>query len=139
MGRTKLEFNSALNKVRVMKKISAKNFDICTPKSPLGSRKLLSFEEAKKLSMLFKLLANDTRLRLIHSLVRKGELCVTDLADEVGMKPQAVSNQLQKLVSLSILESRRDGNLIYYRIIDACVPGLLHTAMCLIEDSERFK
>lgn len=122
-----------------MKKISSKSPNICRPKPSLESRKLLSTKETIKIVSLFKLLANDTRLRLIHSLVRKGELCVTDLADEVGMKPQAVSNQLQKLFSLSILESRRDGNLIYYRLVDSCVPDLLYTAMCLIEDSENLK
>ena len=46
---------------------------------------------------MFKVLANDTRLRLLHAVVRAGEICVTDLADSLGMKPQAVSNQLQRL------------------------------------------
>jgi ArsR family transcriptional regulator, lead/cadmium/zinc/bismuth-responsive transcriptional repressor len=34
---------------------------------------------------LFKVLANDSRLRLLHALERAGELCVTDLASEVQM------------------------------------------------------
>ncbi len=38
---------------------------------------------------VFKVLANDTRLRLLHALVRADELCVTDLAASVGMKAQA--------------------------------------------------
>jgi DNA-binding transcriptional ArsR family regulator len=81
---------------------------------------------------LFKIFANDTRLRLLHVLTHEEELCVSDLAAAVEMKPQAVSNQLQRLVDRSILASRRDGNNIFYRIIDSCVPVLLERGLCLI-------
>ena len=55
---------------------------------------------------LFKMLASDTRLRLLHALSRSNELCVTELADAVGMKPQAVSNQLQRLIDREIRKRR---------------------------------
>jgi DNA-binding transcriptional ArsR family regulator len=82
---------------------------------------------------MFKTFANDTRLRLLHALVREGELCVTDLAGALAMKPQAVSNQLQRLVDRGILASRRNGINVYYRILDPCVPVLLERGLCLIE------
>jgi DNA-binding transcriptional ArsR family regulator len=85
------------------------------------------------LAAVFKVLANDTRLRL-HALVRADELCVTDLAGSLGMKPQAVSNQLQRLSDLGILASRRDGNSIYYRLVDLCVRSLLDQGLCLVEE-----
>lgn len=81
------------------------------------------------------MLANDSRLRLLHAITRAQELCVTDLANAVGMKPQAVSNQLQRLVDRRIVGSRRDGNNIYYRIVDPCVLALLDQGLCLIEDA----
>lgn len=84
---------------------------------------------------LFKVLANDTRLRLLHSLVRSGELCVNDLAGALGMKPQAVSNQLQRLVYRGILGFRRNGTNIYYRIKDPCIAAILDRALCLAEDA----
>jgi DNA-binding transcriptional ArsR family regulator len=84
---------------------------------------------------LFKVLASDTRLRLLHALVRAGELSVTDLARTVGMRPQAVSNQLQRLVDRGILGAHRNGNSVYYRITDPCVPTLLDQGLCLAEDS----
>ena len=96
-------------------------------------RPLISPDEASQLMRLFKVFANDTRLRLLHALVRDGELCVTDLAAAVGMKPQAVSNQLQRLVDRGILGSRRNGNNIHYRVVDPCVPVLLERGLCLIE------
>jgi len=53
------------------------------------------------------------------------------------MKPQAVSNQLQRLLDRGILASRRNGNFIHYRIIDPCVVGLLDLGLCLTEDSKE--
>ncbi len=102
------------------------------PERALKDRPLISPIQAGGLAAVFKVLANDTRLRLLHALIRAGELCVTDLAGALGMKPQAVSNQLQRLSDLGILASRRDGNSIYYRVIDLCVSGLLEQGWCLI-------
>ena len=102
------------------------------PELALKDRPLISPILAGGLAAVFKVLANDTRLRLLHALIRSGELCVTDLAGTVGMSPQAVSNQLQRLSDLGILAARRDGNSIYYRVIDLCVSGLLEQAWCMI-------
>ena len=106
----------------------------CPPRPPLKERPLLTFVEAVKLMALFKVLANDTRIRLLHHLVRSGEACVGDLARALGMKPQAVSNQLQRLADTNILAWRREGNNIYYRVVDRCVPPLLDQALCIMED-----
>jgi DNA-binding transcriptional ArsR family regulator len=83
---------------------------------------------------LLKVLANDTRLRLLHHLIRSEEACVTEVAKILGMKPQAVSNQLQRLSDTGIVAWRRDGNNIYYRVVDRCVPELLDQALCIMED-----
>ncbi len=109
----------------------------CPPKPALSDRALLSRRQAGDLAGLFKVLANDTRLRLLHALTRRGELCVNDLTEAVEMKPQAVSNQLQRLVDRGILGSRRDGNQIFYRIVDSCVPALLDQGLCLTEDAQE--
>jgi DNA-binding transcriptional ArsR family regulator len=97
---------------------------------------LLTSEQGAELAAVFKVLANDTRLRLLHALVRARELCVGDLAGALGMKPQAVSNQLQRLVDRRILASRRDGANVYYRVVDPCVPALLDRGFCLAEDTQ---
>ena len=109
----------------------------CSLKPSLEDRELITPAEAGKIVALFKVLANDTRLRLLHALARSGELCVTELAASVGMKPQAVSNQLQRLADRSIIRGRRDGNNIQYRIVDPCVLSLLELGLCLVEEVER--
>jgi DNA-binding transcriptional ArsR family regulator len=95
----------------------------------------LDHAQAGSLAGLFEVLANDTRLRMLHALARADELCVTDLAGAVAMTPQAVSNQLRRLHDLGILAARRDGNRVLYRIADRCVVGLLDQGLCLMEDA----
>lgn len=105
----------------------------------LEQRELLTPAQALDLARTFKLLANDTRLRLLHALERAGELPVAELAEEIEMSPQAVSNQLQRLVDRGILAARRDGNNIYYRIVDPCLPTLLELGLCLVDQSTDVK
>lgn len=100
---------------------------------PVSTRALISLDEATLLTRLFKIFANETRLRLLHALVREEELCVGDLAAALGMKPQAASNQLQRLVDRGIVASRREGTSIFYHIVDPCVPVLLERGLCLTE------
>lgn len=107
----------------------------CSPKPKLSKRPLLSVEQASELEDIFKMLGNDTRLRMLHALVRAGELCVGDLAETLKLTPQAVSNQLQRLSDRGIVESRRNGLQIHYRIVDSCVVSLLDQGWCLTEDA----
>ena len=111
--------------------------DPCCSRVPLAERPLLSFVDAVKVMALFKVLANDTRIRLLHHLVRSGEATVTDTAKTLGMKPQAVSNQLTRLSDTGMLRSRREGNSMYYRVVNGCVAPLLDLALCLMEDEGR--
>ena len=113
--------------------------DPCSSRVPLADRPLLSFVDAVKVMALFKVLANDTRIRLLHHLVRSGEATVSDLARTLGMKPQAVSNQLTRLSDTGMLRSRRDGNNMYYRVVNGCVAPLLDLALCLMEDEGQRK
>jgi len=107
---------------------------VCDAPVPAVERPLLSPVQAGGLAAVFKVLANDTRLRLLHALMRDDELCVGDLAAMLGMKPQAISNQLQRLSDLGVLMSRRDGNNIYYRLVDVCIRRLLDDGWCLMDE-----
>lgn len=107
----------------------------CGPKPAVEARPLISLQQGGQLASLFKVLASDTRLRLLHALVRSRELCLTELAEEVSMSPQSVSNQLQRLVAQGILGAQRNGNNVHYRIVDPCVVNLLDQGLCLLEDS----
>lgn len=86
---------------------------------------------------LFEVLASATRLRLLHALASMNDPCMGDLAEAVDMKPQAVSNQLRRLVDMGILATRRHGNHIHYRIVDPCITKLLYHGLCLNEEAQK--
>lgn len=109
----------------------------CPEKGCLRERPLISTEQALEVEALFEVLASDTRLRLIHEVARNEEICVSDLANALEMKPQAVSNQLQRLLDKGIVAARRDGNNVFYRIVDNCVMILLERGLCLIEETAK--
>jgi len=126
-----------MQRKRTLKSTSPLNVapnDRCKARPRLKERPLLTFVDAVKVMALFKVIANDTRIRLLHHLVRNGEATVSDLGRAVAMKPQAVSNQLQRLTDTRMLASRREGNNVYYRVVNGCVAPLLDLALCLMED-----
>jgi DNA-binding transcriptional ArsR family regulator len=119
---------------RAMKKKTTGKGAACCAAREWKNRPPLSPIQAGGLAAVFKVLANDTRLRLLHALARADEIRVTDLAASIGMKPQAVSNQLQRLADLGIVATRRERVNIYYRLIDLCVKSLLEQGLCLMEE-----
>jgi len=61
----------------------------------------------------FKLLADRTRLHIMWALLH-GEHPVGELAEHVGVAPAAVSQHLAKLRLARLVNTRRDGNRIFY-------------------------
>jgi DNA-binding transcriptional ArsR family regulator len=66
----------------------------------------------------YALLAGETRLKIITLLTDGGELCVCDLASVLEMTPAAVSQHLSRLRTGRLVQSRRDGMTIYYRLAE---------------------
>ena len=95
---------------------------------------LMPDDSASDLAQLFKVLANDNRLRILHAVHLAGELSPSDIAEEVGASQQSVSNQLQRLADQRIVHARRDGQRVLYSIIDPCVPGLMDLGVCLLAE-----
>jgi ArsR family transcriptional regulator, lead/cadmium/zinc/bismuth-responsive transcriptional repressor len=77
----------------------------------------------------FKLLADPGRLRMIYVLLEAGELCVGDLAAIVGTSESATSHQLRQLRLARLLESRKQGREVFYRVADSHVRLLLDVAV----------
>ena len=67
-----------------------------------------------------KALADPTRLRILHAL-QNGERCVNDLLAELPCSQANVSKHLALLRTAGIVEFRRQGVQIYYRIADPAV------------------
>ena len=78
---------------------------------------------------LFAMLADPTRLRLLMYLEEHDEVCVTDLAQDVGISESAVSHALRLLRAHGIVETTREGRWVLYTLVDEHVRVLLRATL----------
>lgn len=71
-----------------------------------------------QLSKVLELAGNEVRLKILYLLEEENELCPCDISDILGMSIPAVSQHLRKLKDGNIIESRRDGQTIYYSLME---------------------
>lgn len=76
----------------------------------------------------FKLLADNTRLRILWALLH-GEHSVTNLAAHVGAQPAGVSQHLAKLRMARLVKVRREGNRMFYAADNTHVRHLVAEAL----------
>ncbi len=76
----------------------------------------LSAQLEKDLVQIFKLLSDETRLRVLMYLLREGELHVTALCEKLGQSQPAVSHHLALLRVAGLIEARRDGKHNFYSV-----------------------
>ncbi|WP_028238125.1 metalloregulator ArsR/SmtB family transcription factor [Stutzerimonas azotifigens] len=67
-------------------------------------------------SLVFKCLADDTRARMSLLLAREGELCVCELTHALDLSQPKISRHLAPLRAAGLLEDRRSGQWVYYRL-----------------------
>lgn len=77
---------------------------------------------------MFRLLADETRVRLVWALL-DAELSVGQLAQAVGKPGPSVSQHLARMRLARIVSTRRDGTFVYYRIDNDHVAQLLVDAL----------
>jgi ArsR family transcriptional regulator len=68
-----------------------------------------------RISRLFKVLSDLNRLRIV-SLLKDGELCVCEIYKALALSQNLVSHHLSKLKEVEIIDERRDGNFILYKL-----------------------
>ncbi|MBA3314366.1 MAG: winged helix-turn-helix transcriptional regulator [Planctomycetaceae bacterium] len=90
----------------------------------------------KDLVQVFKLLSDETRLRILLYLMREGELHVTALCEKLGQSQPAVSHHLALLRVAGLIEARRDGKHNYYSICRNHFQQLMGELFSNIRDPE---
>jgi DNA-binding transcriptional ArsR family regulator len=81
---------------------------------------------------LFKALAHPARIRILE-LLRDGEKSVSQLQLGLGIEGSNVSQQLAILRMKNLVDTRKSGNMIYYRLRDPQVNDLLAVARDLFD------
>ena len=79
-----------------------------------------------------KLLANEDRMLLMCQL-SQGELCVSELETQLGIRQPTLSQQLGVLRVEGVVNTRRQGKNIYYSVADPAmleIVAVLHRLYC---------
>ncbi len=76
----------------------------------------VSDQSVRELAQVFKLLSDETRLRILFYLAQNQELHVTALCDRLGQSQPAVSHHLALLRVSGLIESRREGKHNFYSV-----------------------
>lgn len=87
---------------------------------------------ATQAAQLLRTLANPDRLLLL-CLIAAGEACVSDLASSSGIEQPSLSQQLGVLRDEGLVNTRREGKFVYYRVASApalAVMQVLHRLYC---------
>lgn len=90
--------------------------------------KMLEEKQLSAVSEFFKVLGDETRMKIINALAHE-ELCVSDLAAALEMTQSAVSHQLKLLRMAHQVKARREGKSIYYSLDDQHVIDILEEAL----------
>jgi len=94
---------------------------------------------ASEAAAFLRSLANEHRLLILCRLM-DGELSVGALNDQLGLTPSNLSQHLSKLRGEGLVAARREGTVLYYRIVSPevrSILGALYEAFCQPATSDR--
>ena len=84
--------------------------------STLAAMPPVSEQAVRDLAQVFKMMSDETRLRILLYLAQNQELHVTDLCNRLGQSQPAVSHHLALLRVSGLIESRREGKHNFYSV-----------------------
>jgi ArsR family transcriptional regulator len=96
--------------------VEARSSATHAPEARDGKMPDLPTQLEKELVQVFKLLSDETRLRILMYLIQENELHVTALCERLGQSQPAVSHHLALLRVAGLIEARRDGKHNYYSV-----------------------
>lgn len=95
--------------------------------------------DTQSLAALFKTLSEPVRLRIVYLLLERGELCVCDLVETLGLSQSVVSRHLAYLRNNGLVSTRREGVWVHYRIVACCCEPLFEHIRQCGEDNEEMQ
>lgn len=104
-----------------------------TQKGSIKSQ-MLSSDDALVMSEFFKALSDPTRLNMVHAMLLHKWLCVSDIAELVGLSKSAVSHQLAYMRINKLVRVKRDGRKVFYALNDSHVESVFALALSHIRE-----
>lgn len=90
--------------------------------------KMLEDKLFQKVSVFFKLVGDETRLKILYAL-DNNEMCVCDIANLLNMTKSSISHQLKLLKENGLVKSRKCGKEVYYMLDDLHVSNVVEVAI----------
>ena len=88
----------------------------------------------REISDITKALADENRLRILMALADR-ELCVCQVVELLGLAPSTVSKHMSILRQARLVESRKDGRWMYYRLAGRDAPKAAREAVAWVRRS----
>lgn len=110
---------------------------LATLHSNCGICKKVNIDQAS----VFSTLGNETRLRCLYLAAKHGEICVCETVDTLEISQPSASKAFKALKTVGLVEDRREGNWIYYRLSEGMpkwARSIVFIAMRELERSEAF-
>lgn len=83
------------------------------------------------LAPLFKVMGDETRLKILHALSEEDELCVCDVALIIGSSNATASHHLRLLLSMGLTKYRKEGKMAFYSLQSPHVRHLIREGMSI--------
>lgn len=78
-----------------------------------------------KLSDLFKVIGDKTRMKILYALMQVEEMCVCDISVVLNKTTSAISHQLRVLRQADLVKFRKEGKVVFYSLNDEHVKELI--------------
>ncbi|MEK3987624.1 metalloregulator ArsR/SmtB family transcription factor [Paenibacillus sp. FSL K6-3166] len=89
----------------------------------------LSTHNFQDMAQIFKVLADQTRLKVAYALCDEEELCVCDVANIIGSTMATASHHLRLLRNMNIARYRKVGKLVFYSLKDEQLKQMIRLAI----------
>ncbi len=83
---------------------------------------------------IIKALAHPSRLMMLD-ILQEGERCVCELTEKVGADQSTVSRHLALLKNTGLVEDRKDGVMVYYRLRCKCLRGFFSCIEAVLREN----
>ena len=92
--------------------------------------------EIDKVVSFFKVLADDTRIRILYAL-KEQEMCAGDIAVFLDMTKSAVSHQLAVMRKMHQVRARREGKNVFYSLDDQHIVDIMEEVWQMLQQPQR--
>src|SRR5690625_3279635 len=96
-------------------------------------------KDVTDVELIFKALADPTRLKIAYALTLTKELCVNDVAHIIDSTTATASHHLRLLRNMRLAKFRKDGKIVFYSLDDDHVRQLVYIAMVHAKEGEHHR